>query len=102
MVDHAGEPVMGGFGSDFDGIPVGDQEYVRRRLEQKLRGAVECMDAIDNALNGATDRECAKLRQTAFALHRACAGGKLGHLMRCAYPADVRRAAESFDLPLGP
>ena len=33
MVDHAGKPVMGGFGSDFDGIPVGDQEHGRGILQ---------------------------------------------------------------------
>ena len=41
----------GGFGSDFDGIPVGDALYVSRRLDEKLQEAKKCMDAIDDAIN---------------------------------------------------
>ena len=88
---------MGGFGSDFDGIPVGDALYVSRRLDEKLQEAKKCMDAIDEAINNEAQQGQDRLRQTAYMLHRACSSGKLSHLLRCSYPSDIAAAAAEFD-----
>ena len=67
-----GEKVYVGYGSDFDGVPVGDADYVQARLRHKLQAARDCMDAIDAAL---MSKDRPQLRQAAWALHRACSSG---------------------------
>ena len=86
----------GAYGSDFDGVPIGNPTYVQARLASKLGDARSCIRAIDAAL-AAPGNGGARHRQVAWTLHRACVSGKFGHLLRCVYPTHLAHAAAQFD-----
>ena len=85
-----------GFGVDIDGIPVGNSEFKALRHRQIVDGAAQLVATIEQALVRCSQPKEVK-RHAAFVLERFCAHPKIAHLLRGAYPDDIRPHAARFD-----
>ena len=99
ILDTAGNAVGSrqvGFGVDIDGIPVGDAAFKTLRHRQIVDGAAHLVATIERALVRCSQSKEVK-RHAAFVLERFCAHPKIAHLLRAAYPDDIRPHAVRFD-----
>ena len=79
-----------GFGIMVAGVPVGDEQFIHSKLDNKVRKALSKIDTL-----------CTKLRdahlQSMFCALRVGLAPMMDHWIQHCYPDDVKVAAETFD-----